>query len=76
MSPLHHKATGKKVLMGIWRVIGSIRFKNLAARRICVFNSAPSGNKLVSVLNQMGMKLVSKFKKKKKSLRQPRGRVH
>eukprot|EP00983_Pelagomonas_calceolata_P046297 1140095-Pelagomonas_calceolata.AAC.4 len=43
-SPRSYK---KKTLMGIWRVIGSTRLHNLAARSIFVFNSTPSGNKLV-----------------------------
>eukprot|EP00983_Pelagomonas_calceolata_P047735 1140769-Pelagomonas_calceolata.AAC.10 len=45
VSPLHHDATKKKKLMGIWRVIGSTRLHNLAARSILVFNSAPSVSK-------------------------------
>eukprot|EP00983_Pelagomonas_calceolata_P041925 1138269-Pelagomonas_calceolata.AAC.1 len=32
MSPLHHKATRQKTLMGIWRVTGSTRLQNLAMR--------------------------------------------
>eukprot|EP00983_Pelagomonas_calceolata_P003317 107621-Pelagomonas_calceolata.AAC.3 len=47
--------------MGIWRVTGSTRLQNLAVRSITVFNSASSGNKLVGILNRMGMKFVSKF---------------
>eukprot|EP00983_Pelagomonas_calceolata_P112374 1159875-Pelagomonas_calceolata.AAC.3 len=39
MSPLHHEDYKKKVLMGIWRVIGSNRFHNLTARSNLVFNS-------------------------------------
>jgi len=30
MRPLHHKATRQKVLMGIWRVAGSIQLQKLA----------------------------------------------
>eukprot|EP00983_Pelagomonas_calceolata_P085918 1156651-Pelagomonas_calceolata.AAC.2 len=41
VSLLHHKATKKKKLMGIW--------------------STPSGNKLVGILNRVGMKLTSKL---------------
>eukprot|EP00983_Pelagomonas_calceolata_P073408 1152109-Pelagomonas_calceolata.AAC.2 len=37
----------------------------MAVRRATVFNSSPSGNKLVSILNRMGTKFVSKFKKKR-----------
>eukprot|EP00983_Pelagomonas_calceolata_P064047 1147953-Pelagomonas_calceolata.AAC.2 len=47
--------------MGIWRVIGSARLHNLAARSIPVFNSTPSGNKLVGIHDRMGMKFASKF---------------
>eukprot|EP00983_Pelagomonas_calceolata_P117926 1160455-Pelagomonas_calceolata.AAC.4 len=47
--------------MGIWRVSGSTRLHNLAARSILVLSSTPSGTKLVGVLNRMGMKLASKF---------------
>uniref|UniRef100_A0A6S8PPB3 Uncharacterized protein n=1 Tax=Dunaliella tertiolecta TaxID=3047 RepID=A0A6S8PPB3_DUNTE len=47
--------------MGIWRVIGSTRLHNLAARSILVFNSTPSGNKLVGIHDRMGMKFASKF---------------
>eukprot|EP00983_Pelagomonas_calceolata_P057857 1145246-Pelagomonas_calceolata.AAC.5 len=47
--------------MGIWRVIGSARLHNLATRSILVFNSTPSGNKLVGTQNRMGMKFASKF---------------
>eukprot|EP00983_Pelagomonas_calceolata_P096933 1158188-Pelagomonas_calceolata.AAC.9 len=61
MGPLHHKATEKRVYMGIWRVIGSIRLQNLSVRSICILNSTPSSSKLMGILNRMGMKLVSKF---------------
>eukprot|EP00983_Pelagomonas_calceolata_P038838 1136940-Pelagomonas_calceolata.AAC.1 len=47
--------------MGIWRVTGSTRLHNLAARSNLVFNSTPSGNKLVGIHNRMGMKFASKF---------------
>eukprot|EP00983_Pelagomonas_calceolata_P055568 1144208-Pelagomonas_calceolata.AAC.9 len=46
--------------MGIMRVIGS-RLHNLAARSFLVFDSTPSGNKLVSIHNRTGMKFASKF---------------
>eukprot|EP00983_Pelagomonas_calceolata_P023959 754313-Pelagomonas_calceolata.AAC.3 len=46
--------------MGIWRLSGSTRLRNLAVRSIIAFNSTPSGNKLVGVHNRMGMKLASK----------------
>eukprot|EP00983_Pelagomonas_calceolata_P029245 916859-Pelagomonas_calceolata.AAC.1 len=49
------------MLMGVWRVIGSNRLQNLAVRKVTVFNSSLSGNKLVSILDRMGMKFVSKF---------------
>eukprot|EP00983_Pelagomonas_calceolata_P115857 1160245-Pelagomonas_calceolata.AAC.2 len=61
VSPLHHKDYKKNNLMGIWRVIGSTRLHNLAARSILVFNSTPSGNKLVGIHNRMGMKFASKL---------------
>eukprot|EP00983_Pelagomonas_calceolata_P072700 1151829-Pelagomonas_calceolata.AAC.1 len=32
VSPLHHKATQKRELMGIWRVIGSIQLQDLSVR--------------------------------------------
>eukprot|EP00967_Tisochrysis_lutea_P106126 scaffold162378_cov19-Tisochrysis_lutea.AAC.2 len=35
--------------MGIWRVIGSARLHNLAAKSILVFNSTPCGNELVGI---------------------------
>eukprot|EP00983_Pelagomonas_calceolata_P004543 147655-Pelagomonas_calceolata.AAC.3 len=47
--------------MGIWRIGGSTRLKNLAVRSMIVINSTPSGDKLVGVHNIMGMKLASKF---------------
>eukprot|EP00983_Pelagomonas_calceolata_P037643 1136440-Pelagomonas_calceolata.AAC.2 len=47
--------------MGIWRVIGSARLHNLATKSILVFNSTPSGNKLVGIHDIMGMKFASKF---------------
>eukprot|EP00983_Pelagomonas_calceolata_P016103 509229-Pelagomonas_calceolata.AAC.4 len=50
-----------KILMGIWRVIGSAWLHNLAARSILAFNSTPSGNELVGILDRMGMKCLSKF---------------
>eukprot|EP00983_Pelagomonas_calceolata_P059501 1145946-Pelagomonas_calceolata.AAC.1 len=61
VSPLHHKAMNLKVLMGIWRVIGSTRFQDLAVRSITVFNSAPCGDNLVGILKRTGMKFASKF---------------
>eukprot|EP00983_Pelagomonas_calceolata_P122074 1160871-Pelagomonas_calceolata.AAC.4 len=47
--------------MRIWRVIKSTRINNLAARSILVFNSTPSGNKLVGIHDRMGMKFASEF---------------
>eukprot|EP00983_Pelagomonas_calceolata_P024795 780920-Pelagomonas_calceolata.AAC.1 len=47
--------------MGIWRVVGSTRLQNLAARSILVFNSTPIGNKPVGIHDRMGMKSASKF---------------
>eukprot|EP00983_Pelagomonas_calceolata_P075559 1153067-Pelagomonas_calceolata.AAC.4 len=47
--------------MGIWKVSGTTRLKNLAVRSVIVFNSAPSGNKLVGTQNRMCMKHASKF---------------
>eukprot|EP00983_Pelagomonas_calceolata_P083939 1156258-Pelagomonas_calceolata.AAC.4 len=47
--------------MGIWRVRGSSRLQNLAVRGLIVFKSTPSGNKLVSLHDRMGMKFMSKF---------------
>eukprot|EP00983_Pelagomonas_calceolata_P006642 218014-Pelagomonas_calceolata.AAC.1 len=61
VSLLHHKAAKKKKPMGIWRVSGSIRLQNIAERSIVVFISTPSGNKLMGILNQMGMEYLSKF---------------
>eukprot|EP00983_Pelagomonas_calceolata_P038780 1136917-Pelagomonas_calceolata.AAC.5 len=61
VSPLHHKDVKERVLMGIWRVSASTRLQNLTVRSMIVFNSTPSGNKLVDVQNRMGMKLASKF---------------
>eukprot|EP00983_Pelagomonas_calceolata_P079961 1154930-Pelagomonas_calceolata.AAC.1 len=60
-SPLQREATRQKMLMGIWRVTGSTQLQNLAVRSICVFNSTPSGNKLVGIRNRMGMEFASKF---------------
>eukprot|EP00983_Pelagomonas_calceolata_P005945 198007-Pelagomonas_calceolata.AAC.1 len=51
----------KKIIMGIWRVIGSTRLHNLAARSVFVFNSTPSDNKLVGTHDRMSMKFASKF---------------
>eukprot|EP00983_Pelagomonas_calceolata_P089078 1157272-Pelagomonas_calceolata.AAC.6 len=50
-------------MMGIWRVIGSTRLHNQAARIVFDFNSTSTrgGNKLVGVHNKMGMKFASKF---------------
>eukprot|EP00983_Pelagomonas_calceolata_P011156 359334-Pelagomonas_calceolata.AAC.1 len=47
--------------MGIWRVAGSTRLQNLAVRSITVFHSTSNGNKLMGILNRMGMELLSKF---------------
>eukprot|EP00983_Pelagomonas_calceolata_P076630 1153493-Pelagomonas_calceolata.AAC.1 len=58
---LHHKDTGLKVLMGIWRVTGSTQLQDLAVRNIIVFISTPDGNKLAGILNKMGMKLTGKL---------------
>eukprot|EP00983_Pelagomonas_calceolata_P041867 1138237-Pelagomonas_calceolata.AAC.10 len=49
------------MLMGTWRVTGSTQLQNLAVRSICVFNSTPSGNKLIGIYNSMGMEFASKF---------------
>eukprot|EP00983_Pelagomonas_calceolata_P035315 1104423-Pelagomonas_calceolata.AAC.1 len=46
--------------MGIWRVTGSTRLQNLAVRSI-TFHSTSSGNKLVGILNRMGMEFLSKL---------------
>eukprot|EP00983_Pelagomonas_calceolata_P067202 1149401-Pelagomonas_calceolata.AAC.4 len=61
VSPLYHEATRQKTLMGIWRVTGSTRLQNLAVRGVCVFNSTPSGNKLVGIHNRTGMEFARKF---------------
>eukprot|EP00983_Pelagomonas_calceolata_P039226 1137083-Pelagomonas_calceolata.AAC.1 len=61
VSPLNHKATKQKVLMGIWRVSGSSWPQNLAVGSGIAFNSTPSGNKLVGIHNRMGMEYTSKF---------------
>eukprot|EP00983_Pelagomonas_calceolata_P056315 1144543-Pelagomonas_calceolata.AAC.1 len=61
VSLLHHKAAKKKRLIGIWKVTGSTRLQNLAVRSITVCHSTSSGNKLVCILNRMGMKSFSKF---------------
>eukprot|EP00983_Pelagomonas_calceolata_P071105 1151068-Pelagomonas_calceolata.AAC.1 len=45
--------------MEIWRVTGSTRLHNLAVRSIRVFNSTPSGNKLVAIHDRMGMEFLS-----------------
>eukprot|EP00983_Pelagomonas_calceolata_P019486 612817-Pelagomonas_calceolata.AAC.1 len=39
--------------MGIWRVIGSTRLHNLAARSVRISNSKPSGNTLSHSSNSM-----------------------
>eukprot|EP00983_Pelagomonas_calceolata_P030131 944059-Pelagomonas_calceolata.AAC.1 len=49
------------MLMGIWRVTGSTHLHNQSAGSNIVFNSTPSGNKLVGIQNRMGMKFASKF---------------
>eukprot|EP00983_Pelagomonas_calceolata_P045112 1139561-Pelagomonas_calceolata.AAC.1 len=46
--------------MGFWRVTGSTQLQNLAVRKY-FYNSAPSGDKLVGILNRMGMKFASKL---------------
>eukprot|EP00983_Pelagomonas_calceolata_P066574 1149102-Pelagomonas_calceolata.AAC.8 len=61
VSPLHHKATEKRVLIGVWRVLGSVRLQNLFVRSISVLNSTPSGSKPVGIHDRMGMKFASKF---------------
>eukprot|EP00983_Pelagomonas_calceolata_P034071 1066611-Pelagomonas_calceolata.AAC.1 len=43
--------------MGIWRVTGSIWHFDPAARSIIIFDSTPSGNKLVGTQNRTGMEL-------------------
>eukprot|EP00983_Pelagomonas_calceolata_P028884 905634-Pelagomonas_calceolata.AAC.1 len=47
--------------MGIWRVTGSTRLHNQAARSILAFNSTPNNNKLVGIRNIMGMRFASKL---------------
>eukprot|EP00983_Pelagomonas_calceolata_P118656 1160528-Pelagomonas_calceolata.AAC.1 len=47
--------------MGIWRVTGSTRLKNLTVGGIVVFSSPSVGNKLVGVHDRMGKKFASKF---------------
>eukprot|EP00983_Pelagomonas_calceolata_P086415 1156752-Pelagomonas_calceolata.AAC.3 len=47
--------------MGSWRVTGNTRLQDMAVKSIIVFNSVPSGNKLVGILNRMGMRFASKF---------------
>eukprot|EP00983_Pelagomonas_calceolata_P050624 1142060-Pelagomonas_calceolata.AAC.1 len=42
------------MLMGIWRAPGSTQLQNLAVRSIHVFNSMPSGNKLVGIHDRSG----------------------
>eukprot|EP00983_Pelagomonas_calceolata_P019362 608288-Pelagomonas_calceolata.AAC.2 len=61
MSPLCHEATRQNMLLGIWRITGSTGLQNLAVRSICVFNSLPSGNKLIGKHNRIGMKFASEF---------------
>eukprot|EP00983_Pelagomonas_calceolata_P041590 1138148-Pelagomonas_calceolata.AAC.2 len=61
VSPLHHEATEQKELMRTWRIAGSTRFQNLAVRSMIVFNSTPSGSKLVGISNRMGMKFARKW---------------
>eukprot|EP00983_Pelagomonas_calceolata_P134549 1162070-Pelagomonas_calceolata.AAC.14 len=61
VSPLHHEATKQKMLMGTWRVAGSNRLQELAVRSITVYKSTPSCNKLIGLLNRMGMKSASKL---------------
>eukprot|EP00983_Pelagomonas_calceolata_P107678 1159374-Pelagomonas_calceolata.AAC.1 len=72
VSPLHHKATKKKVLMGTWRFTTECtRLQDLAVRSIAVLNSAPNGYELVGIqqkrtadqeiLNRISMKLASKL---------------
>eukprot|EP00983_Pelagomonas_calceolata_P050357 1141944-Pelagomonas_calceolata.AAC.3 len=51
----------KKELVGIWKVTGSTRIQNLAVRGAFVFTSVPNGNKLVGILNGVGMKLMGKL---------------
>eukprot|EP00983_Pelagomonas_calceolata_P013725 440020-Pelagomonas_calceolata.AAC.1 len=47
--------------MGIWRVTGSTPLQNLAVRSITIFHSTSSGNKLMGILNRVGMEFLSKF---------------
>eukprot|EP00983_Pelagomonas_calceolata_P076558 1153466-Pelagomonas_calceolata.AAC.2 len=47
VSLLHHKAAEEEMLMGIRGITGSTRLQDLAVGGIIVFNSTPSGNKLV-----------------------------
>eukprot|EP00983_Pelagomonas_calceolata_P032760 1026332-Pelagomonas_calceolata.AAC.1 len=47
--------------MGIWRVTGSTWLQNLAVRNIIILHSASSGNKVMGILNRMGMEFLSKF---------------
>eukprot|EP00983_Pelagomonas_calceolata_P023428 737993-Pelagomonas_calceolata.AAC.1 len=44
--------------MGNWGVTGSTRLQDLA---VIVFNSTPCGNKLVGILDTMGMRFASNF---------------
>eukprot|EP00983_Pelagomonas_calceolata_P029768 932801-Pelagomonas_calceolata.AAC.1 len=47
--------------MWIWRVTGSTRLQNMAVRKMTIFHSTSSGNKLVGILNRMGMEFLSKL---------------
>eukprot|EP00983_Pelagomonas_calceolata_P055767 1144281-Pelagomonas_calceolata.AAC.1 len=49
-----------KVLICVWRLTGSIRLQDLAVGSIFIFSSTLSGDKLVSILNRVGMKLTGK----------------
>eukprot|EP00983_Pelagomonas_calceolata_P053662 1143386-Pelagomonas_calceolata.AAC.2 len=62
MSPLHHKAVKEQELTRIRRINGSTQLQHLAVRNFIVFNSTPSGNKLVGVHNRMGMQFARKSK--------------
>eukprot|EP00983_Pelagomonas_calceolata_P040798 1137785-Pelagomonas_calceolata.AAC.5 len=53
VSPHRHKATKQRMLMGVWRVTGSTRLRNLAVR----IDSVPSGNTLVGAHKRMGTQL-------------------
>eukprot|EP00983_Pelagomonas_calceolata_P045620 1139829-Pelagomonas_calceolata.AAC.1 len=60
VSPLHHETARQNMLMGIWRVTGGTRLRNLDARSIIALNRRPSVHVLLVCTQLMGLPIAFK----------------